>query len=132
MSKASISILFEMERLTKSLIKMEYKSRRLFEEHEGNPPPGTVVLYNRIMEVDAKNMEYLREKLGIWTDDMDEEEEIRGLRLKIARYERKFADIDHQLFRCGDRAYKFLQEEKRYYGKMIEEKREELQRLLIG
>ena len=53
----------EMERLRKSLIKIEYKSRRLFEEHKGDPPPGTIAEYNRIMEVDAANMRKLQREL---------------------------------------------------------------------
>ena len=52
-----------MERIRKSLIKMEYKSRRLFEENKGDPPPGTIAEYNMIMEVDAKNLREFQRKL---------------------------------------------------------------------
>ena len=52
-----------MERLRKGLIKMEYKSRRLFEEAQGNPPAGTIAEYDRIMQVDAANLEDLKRKL---------------------------------------------------------------------
>ena len=63
MTSPQESILSEMERLRKSLIKIEYKSRRLFEEHKGDPPPGTIAEYNRIMEVDAANMRKLQREL---------------------------------------------------------------------
>ncbi|MCJ7816285.1 MAG: hypothetical protein MUP55_00360 [Candidatus Aenigmarchaeota archaeon] len=52
-----------MKRLQKSLIKMEYKSRRLFEENKGYPPLGTIVEYNRIMEVDGKNLQEFKKEL---------------------------------------------------------------------
>jgi len=63
MSTTSSSILLEMERLRKSLIKMEYKSRRLFEENKGDPPSGTIAEYNTIMEVDAKNLREFKKEL---------------------------------------------------------------------
>ena len=58
------SILSEMIRLEKSLIKMEYKMRRLFEESQGNPDQDTVIEYNRIMQVDYANLEILMKKYG--------------------------------------------------------------------
>ncbi|MCX6814415.1 MAG: hypothetical protein NTY20_02095 [Candidatus Aenigmarchaeota archaeon] len=57
------SIQFEIDRIQKGLIKMEYKQRRLFEEHGGNPPPETVRTYDRIMEVDAANLQKLKKEL---------------------------------------------------------------------
>jgi len=57
------SILHEMERLRKSQKKIEHKYRRLFEEYEGNPPPETIAGYDRIMEVDAANLQRLKERL---------------------------------------------------------------------
>ncbi|MEM7815551.1 MAG: hypothetical protein QXN71_00340 [Candidatus Aenigmatarchaeota archaeon] len=64
MGKSPESILFQIQRLQKSLIKMEYKTRRLFEEYEGNPPPETILAYKRIMEVDATNLERLKKEIG--------------------------------------------------------------------
>jgi hypothetical protein len=63
MSTTPSSILSEMKRLQKSLIKIEYKSRRLFQENKGDPPPGTIAEYNRIMEVDATNLQRLKKEL---------------------------------------------------------------------
>ena len=63
MSTTPSSILSEMERLQKSREKMEYKERRLFEESWGNPPPETIAEYHRIIEVDARNIQRLKEKL---------------------------------------------------------------------
>ena len=57
------SILHEMERLRKNQKKIEHKYRRLFEEHKGDPPPGTIAEYDRIMEVNTANMLKFQRKL---------------------------------------------------------------------
>jgi hypothetical protein len=51
-----------MKRLQESLIKMEYKSRRLFEESGGNPPPETILQYDMYMMGDKAKLQELREK----------------------------------------------------------------------
>jgi hypothetical protein len=63
MSTTPSSILAEMERLQKSLIKIEYKSRRLFEESGGNPPPETILQYDMYMMRNGAKLQELRKEL---------------------------------------------------------------------
>jgi hypothetical protein len=63
MAKSPEAVSFEIGRLHRSLVKIEYKSRRLFQEHKGNPPQDTVISYRRIMEVDARNLKKFKKEL---------------------------------------------------------------------
>jgi hypothetical protein len=57
----------QIEILEKRLKRMERKLRIYIEETGGNPDPGTVIEYNRIMEVDAINRDRLKKELNIYS-----------------------------------------------------------------
>ena len=63
MTSVRESILLEIGRLQQSINKIEYKSRRLFEESGGNPPPETILQYDMYITGDRTRLQELRKKL---------------------------------------------------------------------